>query len=331
MASLDTLSDDPKYTIKAVSIQTGIRSVTLRAWERRHEILSPHRSDNRYRLYSERDVGILRWLKSRVDSGISISSAATDLRRMFARGEAPEIVEAQPSILPSGRTMPPARYSRELYTALVSHDEGRASILLREAMAAFDLLTVCSQIIVPCMVEIGDGWYNGKLRITDEHFASSFVRGKLLGLLQTFPVRRGAPYILVGCAPDEQHEIGAVMVAALLRSRSYRVEYLGPDVPVDDLVDYARFERPAMIILSATSRESALAMKSLQAKLSPIRPTPIFGYGGGAFQYYPGLKNELPGIYLGETLEKAVNKVHDLLQRKERVLGRARQAGEQPA
>jgi len=74
LSSIDQIPDDPKYTIKTVCAQTGIRAVTLRAWERRHEVLNPHRSNNRYRLYSERDVAILRWVKNRVDGGIAISN-----------------------------------------------------------------------------------------------------------------------------------------------------------------------------------------------------------------------------------------------------------------
>ena len=75
MTTINDFSDEPRYTIKSVSVQTGIRPVTLRAWERRHELLSPHRSDNRYRLYSERDVAILRCIKSLVVVGISIFNA----------------------------------------------------------------------------------------------------------------------------------------------------------------------------------------------------------------------------------------------------------------
>jgi len=59
--------------------------------------------------------------------------------------------------------------------------------------------------------------------------------------MQTFPCRRSSNHILVGCAPNEQHEVGALMFAVLLRSMCYQVEYLGPDVPLDDLVDYAKY------------------------------------------------------------------------------------------
>jgi DNA-binding transcriptional MerR regulator len=84
MSSVAELSDAPKYNVKAVCAQTGIRPVTLRAWECRYSLLTPHRTNSNYRLYSERDVAVLRWLKLRVDAGQAISAAVTeykDLRR----------------------------------------------------------------------------------------------------------------------------------------------------------------------------------------------------------------------------------------------------------
>jgi len=108
MATIIDYSEEPKFTIKTVFAQTGIRPVTLRAWERRYEVLNPHRSDNRYRLYSERDVAILRWIKSRVDNDISISSAVQELRAMLKTGIFPEAIPTGPTTLPVQRDTPPA-------------------------------------------------------------------------------------------------------------------------------------------------------------------------------------------------------------------------------
>src|SRR5512138_1117116 len=99
MPRITELPDDPKFTIKTVASQTGIRPVTLRAWERRHEVLSPHRADNRYRLYSERDVAILRWLKNRIDEGTSISSAVSELRSMTSNNNWPEAIPEAPTLV----------------------------------------------------------------------------------------------------------------------------------------------------------------------------------------------------------------------------------------
>lgn len=68
-------SDTPMYNTKAVVQQTSVPAPTLRAWERRYNLLSPERAGNAYRLYSERDIVMIRWLKERVDEGIAISQA----------------------------------------------------------------------------------------------------------------------------------------------------------------------------------------------------------------------------------------------------------------
>lgn len=313
MATLVDFSDEPKYTIKTVCAQTGIRAVTLRAWERRHEVLSPYRSENRYRMYSERDIAILRWIKNRVDTGMPISSAVNELRSLMRSGMAPEAVPSGPAALPRKRGLPPDEYNRRLYQALIAHDEGRAGDVLREIEAAFDLETICQDILTPCLVEIGDAWYRGSIQVTTEHFASAVIRGRLSAIFQSYPARRSAAYLLVGCAPGEQHEMGSLMAAVLLRSRGQRVEYLGPDIPQDDLVNYAAYEHPDMVILTASLDEPALALSGMQAKLSRLRPAPAFGFAGRAFVNKPELAQKVGGSYLGDTLAEGIERVRVLL------------------
>ncbi len=79
---LEYYADVPLFNTKAVVQETGIAAPTLRAWERRYSILSPERAQNDYRLYSERDIAIIRWLKDRVDAGMSISQAIALFRHL---------------------------------------------------------------------------------------------------------------------------------------------------------------------------------------------------------------------------------------------------------
>src|SRR5579885_451471 len=75
-------SDAPIFNTKAVVQQTGVPAPTLRAWERRYKLIAPERSDNAYRLYSQRDIALIRWLKERVDAGVAISHAVALFRHM---------------------------------------------------------------------------------------------------------------------------------------------------------------------------------------------------------------------------------------------------------
>ena len=188
MSSIDTISDDPKYTIKTVCDQTGILPVTLRAWERRHEVLNPHRGDNRYRLYSDRDIATLRWIKNRVDFGISISSAVAELRQMQKSGGMLEAAPVIPFSSPKPVIPPvaPEKIGHDLYLALIKHDEARASQLLHDAYEMYDLNTYILKTLIPALVEIGNAWYNGEINVTTEHFGSTYIRGQFAGDIPGF-------------------------------------------------------------------------------------------------------------------------------------------------
>jgi len=313
MTLISEFSEEPKYTIKNVSAQTGILPVTLRAWERRYQVLSPGRSGNRYRLYSERDVAVLRWLKSRVQNGISISFAVDELLHFTKNGTWPEAVPTSLLLGMLQSNTPPAKYARRLYHFLTNYDESGAGQLLREIFANYDLKTITMEIFTPCLVEIGEAWTRGEIKITTEHFASAFIRGKLMSLLQAYPLMRNVPFIVIAGAPTEEHEIGALMMAVLIRSEGFQVEFLGSDIPLDDLIYHARYEKPDMIILTATTRIAALELKRMQEKLNQLRTVPLFGYGGFAFNLEPELIKMVPGIFLGNSMDSALDKIKSLL------------------
>lgn len=312
------LPNEPKFTIKDVASRTGIRPVTLRAWERRHEVLNPYRSENHYRLYSERDIAILRWLKYRVDEGQSISSAISELRSLTSNSIWPEAIPLIPKPVRSPGDTPPAVYAQRLYHALIRHNETLAGNLLREVHARFDLHAAFHEVIGPAIRHIDHARYRSEIEPAVARFASSYLRGKLLTLLQAYPSRHNAPLVLVGCAPMETRELEVLMLAVLLRSQGYRVEYLGPDIPVDDLVHYAADVHPALVILSANSEFTARETRRLQEKLRKVRGAPVYGYTGRVFEQRPALRKEIPGMYLGGALDGSLTTIKSLLSQREK-------------
>lgn len=319
MPKIVDYSEDAKYNIKSVSQRTGVQPVTLRAWERRYKILEPSRAENGYRLYSERDVALLVWLKNQVDTGISISSAIADFRSNARKGISPEAVITTPAPTPSKRsTLPPVEFVKRFYDALVARDETAANEVFEQALASYELVPLFETIIFPTLREIGDAWYNGKIFVAVEHFASGFIRSKLMSIYQSLPINRRISYIMVGGAPGELHEIGSLITAILLREAGYRVEYLGPDLPLDDLVRYIKEEKPKMVILSATIQDATEDLVKFDELISSNHPKPIFGYGGAAFNRNPDLISKTPGYYLGETISQSIKTVQQILENKKR-------------
>ena len=314
MVSIAEFSDKPTVTIKVVSEQTGIKSVTLRAWERRYNLLDPDRLDNNYRLYSIRDIQILRWITHRLENGLTISNAVREYKELRSNGIWPE---ALPSIVlqetEKKPKAPPESYAEQLFTALTSHNQTEAKQIIDSIQAMFSLETIFFEIFYPCLYEIGEAWYRGEIRIATEHFASGIIRGILMNLLQAFPVYSQAPIILIGCAPEEFHEIAPLMLSVLLRREGYRVEFLGADLPVDDLVAYAEDVSPDMIILSAGFEHTARPLFQFQEKLNQLTPKPVFGFGGRYFNENTEARKTVQGEFLGSTLADAIQNVHDLM------------------
>jgi DNA-binding transcriptional MerR regulator len=88
--------------------------VTLRAWERRYKLFKPQRTSGNYRLYSDRDIALLRWIKSRVDQGAPISRVTEEFHSLRRSGQWPQPVPAPPA--PTRESaIPPEVYAKRLY------------------------------------------------------------------------------------------------------------------------------------------------------------------------------------------------------------------------
>ena len=67
---------EQNYRIGITTQITGIRPETLRAWERRYEVVKPVRTEAGDRLYTQADIDRLLLIKKLVDNGDAISAVA---------------------------------------------------------------------------------------------------------------------------------------------------------------------------------------------------------------------------------------------------------------
>jgi methanogenic corrinoid protein MtbC1 len=313
---LSEYPDDPVYNMKAVEQQTGIPAATLRAWERRYALVEPKRTPNGYRLYSDRDVALLRWVRSQMNEGLTISRVVAMLDTLRdSNGPVWIDTEDKLSTIRSDSPMPPSGLVQPLFQALIDFDADRADEILEQAFSMYTMPSIYVELIAPTLIEIGEAWHRGEIFISTEHYSSTYLRGRLLGILNAYPHRLDMPMIFLGCAPGERHEVGILILAVILRQQGYNVIYLGQDLPVDDLVKAAIQEHPAMICLSATIPSTALLLREYQPRLAQIEnPAPIFGYGGRAFDQDPELRRVVGGYYLGSDPRDAMNMINNLIR-----------------
>jgi MerR family transcriptional regulator/heat shock protein HspR len=77
---MDSMDREPRYVISVAARMCGVRSYTLRYYEK-IGIIEPSRSEGNIRLYSDEDIAKIRQMKTLMeDLGITIAGAEVILR-----------------------------------------------------------------------------------------------------------------------------------------------------------------------------------------------------------------------------------------------------------
>ena len=79
--------------------------------------------------------------------------------------------------------------------------------------------------------------------VAQEHFASNLIRGRLAGLARGWGHGHG-PRAILACVPDELHDIALLAFGIVLNRNGWRIEYLGANTPLDDLIRMAHDPPP---------------------------------------------------------------------------------------
>src|SRR5215218_3554145 len=277
----------PRYRVAAVERMTRIPASTLRSWERRYGWPRPLRADSGQRLYSDHDVAVIRFLDRRRDEGMSMSQATG-------------LLDSAPAV----EDHDPGRLLQRLVAALRAFDEAEAERAFAAAEALLGAEGVAAGLVpaaIAAAATPGRGRDGAPVEV--EHFASNLLRRQVLRLLDGLPPAVGRP-VLVGCGPDEQHELGALLVTLLLRARGHRVVYLGARVPGPAMERAATALAPAGVVVSLTMPES-LERAVAWTRDSPwwSRKPPTAWWGGPAVAHDPALAARLPGELLARGVD----------------------------
>ena len=257
---------DRTYEIHEVARLTGLAPARLRAWERRYEVVRPQRLPNGYRVYTGEQVALLRAYARLVEGGERIGDLAA---------QSPDVVlsriEAQAE---DGSPL------AALLGAIRDYDRDRLEALVAQQLSLRGLAAFAAEVVVPLARAIGDGWAVGQLPVAAEHLASEVVVHALKAGLRTG--RAGGPLFLAGCLPAERHEWGILATLAVLQGRGWRVQYLGADLPPEEMVETSWRLMPHAVGLSSSDAEVVRAALPALAALPPRLPPDAIAVVGGA-------------------------------------------------
>lgn len=225
-----------RYKIKTIADLAGFSPTLLRAWERRYEILEPERTDSGHRLYTDDDLRVLREIKRRLGTGRTIGEV---------------VAMGRPGLLSSLEPVSLESLNRQLIQAALDFDEVTLQRLLDQAFASFSTATVLDQVLETTCHHMGRLWATGVASVAHEHLLSTVLGRRLQRLLDFAGPIAGRP-VFCACLPDEQHELGIMVVTYRLRCLGVGAVCLGRGLPVADLASACRTSNPTHVFLSVS-------------------------------------------------------------------------------
>jgi DNA-binding transcriptional MerR regulator/methylmalonyl-CoA mutase cobalamin-binding subunit len=243
---------EPQHPIKIVAKRTGLTAHVIRVWEKRYKVVTPARTSTERRLYTESDIERLGWLAKATEAGHSIGSIAhLPTEQIMALVKADEA--AMPPLAVKGIEAQEHPWQSLLTTCLEAverFDGGGLEAALARGLVSLSQPVLLEQVVLPLVQKIGDLWRGGVLRVAHEHMASAVVRSFVGGLWGSYDAPEAAPCLIATTPAGQLHEIGVLIAATTAASDGWKVLYLGPNLPAEEIAAAADQNRAKVVALS---------------------------------------------------------------------------------
>lgn len=217
-----------KFSIRDLENLSGIKSHTIRVWEKRYDLLEPDRTDTNIRSYnlsSLRKILNVSYLKN---AGIKISTIAslttteieTQVRKLAIRNNKND------------------HAVQELKLAMVNFDQFMFQRVYDSVLKEVGFSGVFYDLFIPFLEELGYLWQSKTINIAHEHFISHLIKQKVLVNLEKVQYQETTNndkvYVLF-LPENEMHDLGLLFLNYELLKKGCKTVYLGASMVLEAL------------------------------------------------------------------------------------------------
>jgi DNA-binding transcriptional MerR regulator/methylmalonyl-CoA mutase cobalamin-binding subunit len=289
-----------KYPIKVVSQMTGLSEFVIRAWEKRYDAVVPSRTETNRRLYSDEDIEKLRLLNEAVHKGHNIGGIAnlniSDLKLILNQSSTNKehLTEEVPSDIDSLLDI--------CLEAVKAYDAKELETILLKASSKLSQPQLIENLIVPLVYKLGELWHEGLIRVANEHLATAVIRSFLASLIDQNEPDENAPIIISATPRGQDHELGAMIVGVTAAPLGWKVIYLGPNLPVEEIAAVADSLEAKAVALSIVYPGDDQQLKLELQNLKRILPqSTSLIIGGRASAEYLDIIDEIGATHIKDT------------------------------
>ncbi|GLB52238.1 MerR family transcriptional regulator [Neptunitalea chrysea] len=218
------------FSIKDLENLSGIKAHTIRIWEKRYNLLSPHRTDTNIRTYSIKSLQKLLNITLLYNNGYKISKIAgfTDA----------QIIKLVKDLISENAIKSQA--INDLKLSMVNFNPTLFTKTYKNLIAHKTFSEIFYDVFVPLLYELGLLWQTETITPAHEHFISNLIKQKILinteTLQETVSTDKNTTFVLF-LPEHEIHEIGLLFLNHEIVKNGYHTIYLGPSMPLEDLAD----------------------------------------------------------------------------------------------
>ncbi|UOG91591.1 MAG: MerR family transcriptional regulator [Candidatus Thiothrix sulfatifontis] len=250
------------FPIGTVSEQTGVNTVTLRAWERRYGLLKPRRTPKGHRLYSRQDVDRVKQVLVLLEQGIPVGR----VRDVLDSGETP------PMLLRTAQdvqTDDPWRHYGSLFQRCIHKLDTRAlEHTFNEAVSLYSLELVAKKLILPLYQQLWQQQAMLPSTRADYAFLHEFLCVKLGSRYLHYNSRANGKRVLLVNTQTHAVQLETLLLANIISQHGYQVSLLGTETTLDHLpliIERAEFDA---LLLPSTGVSNSLQALSIMTQIT---------------------------------------------------------------
>ena len=226
------------YSIADLEKLSGIKSHTIRIWEKRYNIVSPERTNTNIRAYNDDQLKKILNISFLINNGLKISKIASlsldELStKVISLTSSTDSFEAQ---------------INDFVICSLQFDEPLFEKTYNSLRKNHTLSYIYENIFIPTLRRIGALWSSGELFPAQEHFLSTLIKQKFYHAIEDAKstIKRGKKAYLF-LPPWEDHDFALLYSNMVLKENGFDVVNVGKTISFDSILQCIEKIKPDML------------------------------------------------------------------------------------
>ena len=208
------------YSISDLAELTGIKTHTLRVWEKRYGLLRPQRTDTNIRYYEDKDLQMLMLVQKLNNQGVRISRIAE---------MSPEEMEDECNKI----SLFNQKHEEKLLEGLINLDANLMDAVLDSSIKEHGFESTLMNLILPFLDKMEVMWLSGSIEEVHEACFHELIKRKTIREIDTMPHNCSGPKVFMFLPQGNQQELSHLFMHFFLRKQGLCVMDMGCAISLD--------------------------------------------------------------------------------------------------